>query len=275
MKARDSLKQAIAGALDRLGFAKENIPIVLERPREATHGDMSSPIAMALARKLRRNPIDIAGKIAASMEYPAGEITSVDVIKPGFINFRFTDSILRAELLAVLEAGKNYGTSTVGGGKRWLIEYVSANPTGPLIIVSARAAAVGSAIVNLLRYAGFDAEGEYYVNDYGGQVAAIPKLLPPGLRSQVAKGPAFPRSRTDCKRPRSSPPAKQQSRFFDESWRSRCPLHPAQQSLETNRVGSRCGFIGGSSYETPIDAPKELSSLNCLNVLSKIHIIAG
>ncbi len=184
MIARDTLRTAIAAALDQLGFAKNNIPIVLERPREAAHGDMSSPIAMALARELRKNPFEIAGGIVAAMEPLPGEIASAEVIKPGFINFRFAESILRGELLAVLEAGNNYGSSTIGGGKRWLVEYVSANPTGPLVIVSARAAAVGYAIVNLLKFAGFDTEGEYYVNDYGGQVAALEESFRYRLRER-------------------------------------------------------------------------------------------
>lgn len=173
MNVRDSLHRAVTEALRRVGLADQDVPVVLERPRESAHGDMSSPVAMALARKLRRNPLEIAGEIAGSLECPPDEIASVDIVKPGFINFRFNDSLLARELLAVVGAGGSYGATNAGAGARWLIEYVSANPTGPLVIVSARAAAVGSAIVNLLRFAGFDAQGEYYVNDYGGQVAAL------------------------------------------------------------------------------------------------------
>jgi arginyl-tRNA synthetase len=173
MKVRDSLQRAVVDALNRLGIGAGGIAVVLERPREAAHGDMSCPVAMALARDLRKNPLGIAEDIVGALECPPGDIASVEVVKPGFINFRFSDSLIREELLAVVTAGDSYGASRAGAGSRCLVEYVSANPTGPLVIVSARAAAVGSAIVNLLRFSGFEVEAEYYVNDYGGQVAAL------------------------------------------------------------------------------------------------------
>lgn len=173
MKIRGEIRSAVEDALRKLGLDGEGIPVVLERPREAAHGDMSTPVAMALAKKLRRNPNEIADDIVSSLSLPEQSVASVAVLKPGFINFRFADAVLRGNVSGVIRDGDRYGSSGTGGGERVLVEYVSANPTGPLVVVSARAAAVGAAIVNLLKFAGFEAEGEYYVNDYGGQVAAL------------------------------------------------------------------------------------------------------
>jgi len=173
LKIRGQIRAAVEDSLRKLGLDGEGIPVVLERPREAAHGDMSTPVAMALAKKLRRNPNEIAGEIVSSLSLPEQSVASVAVLKPGFINFRFADAALRDNVSVVIRDGDRYGSSGAGGGERALVEYVSANPTGPLVVVSARAAAVGAAIVNLLKFVGFEAEGEYYVNDYGGQVAAL------------------------------------------------------------------------------------------------------
>jgi arginyl-tRNA synthetase len=159
--------------------------VVLERPRDAAHGDMSSPVAMALAKLLRRPPLEIARSIADGLSLPSGEVEAVEVLKPGFINFRFGPRVLHDNLLEILEAADAYGSSSLGAGERVQVEYVSANPTGPLVVVSARAAAVGSVLVNLLRFCGFDVEGEYYVNDYGAQVVKLGESLRFRLRQRL------------------------------------------------------------------------------------------
>ena len=173
MKVRDDIKRAVQDALRNLGLEDEESGIVLERPREATHGDISTPVAMSLAKQLRRNPLEIAQMIATSLSLSPDIVSSVEVLKPGFINFRIADPALRENLPRVVEAGDRYGSSQAGVGTSVLVEYVSANPTGPLVVVSARAAAVGAAIVNLLRFTGYRVEAEYYVNDHGGQVSAL------------------------------------------------------------------------------------------------------
>jgi len=177
----------LAAALERLGIAADEAPIILERPREASHGDMATPIAMTLAKTQRRNPLAIAEDIAGALDVPADVVAGVEVHKPGFINFRFAPRALWDNLLDVVEEGERYGASKVGAGKRVQVEYVSANPTGPLVIVSARAAAVGSALVNLLRFCSFDAEGEYYVNDYGNQVDKLGESLRFRLRERLGE----------------------------------------------------------------------------------------
>ena len=173
MKVRESIRQCLRDALADLGWQSDQVPLVLERPRDAAHGDMSTPVPMMVAKRLHANPIETAERIAAKLSFPAGMVDSVEVAKPGFVNFRLSWSPLRANLLEIVSEGDRYGSGDAGRNRRVLVEYVSANPTGPLVIVSARAGAVGSAIVNLLRFTGHDVEAEYYVNDYGGQVAAL------------------------------------------------------------------------------------------------------
>jgi arginyl-tRNA synthetase len=185
LKIRASIENALSAATETLGFADAGVPVILERPREASHGDMSTPLAMGLAKKLKRNPFDIAEEIVEGLSLDDREVASVEVLKPGFINFRFAGSVLRENIGDILDAGERYGSSDVGAGERVQVEYVSANPTGPLVIVSARAAAVGSVLVNLLKFCGFDAEGEYYVNDYGGQVDKLGESLRYRLRERL------------------------------------------------------------------------------------------
>jgi arginyl-tRNA synthetase len=184
VKVREIIRRSVGDALEKSGFSGEDVPVVLERPREAAHGDISTPVAMALAKRLRRNPIEIAQLVVGALELPADAVASVDVLKPGFINFRFADAALRSNLLEVIAGGDEYGCAHIGGGERVLVEYVSANPTGPLVVVSARAAAVGSAVVNLLRFVGYEVESEYYVNDFGGQVAALAESFKYRLRER-------------------------------------------------------------------------------------------
>jgi arginyl-tRNA synthetase len=153
------------------------VRLVLEKPRFKEHGDISTPIALSLAKIFKKNPLEIAEKIAETAEFPEGTVASIDVAKPGYVNLRFAPRVLFDNLADIIGRREAYGSSDLGRGRKCQVEYVSANPTGPLVIVSARAAAVGSSIVNLYRYVGFDAEGEYYVNDFGNQVAALGRSL--------------------------------------------------------------------------------------------------
>lgn len=179
MNVRSTIADALEDVLRALEFDADVGAIVLERPKDPAHGDMSSPIAMGLARALRRNPVEIAEAIVSRLTLPGDVVAGVDVLKPGFINFRFAPAALTANVTDVIAAGERYGAVDAREGKaqRVQVEYVSANPTGPLVVVSARAAAVGSALVNVLRFGGFIAEGEYYVNDFGKQIDALGESL--------------------------------------------------------------------------------------------------
>ena len=143
--------------------------ITVEPPRDPSHGDISTNAAMVLAKPAGMKPRDIAALIAPGIEALAA-VERVDIAGPGFINAALADAFWHDRLADVLKAGTDYGNSDVGDGEKINVEYVSANPTGPLHVAHARGAVVGDALVNLLRKAGFDVTSEYYVNDAGNQV---------------------------------------------------------------------------------------------------------
>lgn len=170
MKNRlESLLSVALHQLETGGLASAGAVIRVERVREAQHGDFSTNLAMALAKQAGVNPRALAERIIAAL--PANDLyTRVEIAGPGFINF-FVGSGKQSQLIRqVLEAGKQYGCSQIGGGKSVLIEYVSANPTGPLHVGHGRGAAYGSVVANLLRAVGFRVHREYYVNDAGRQM---------------------------------------------------------------------------------------------------------
>ncbi len=148
-------------------LAPAEIPV--ERSRDGGHGDFASPVAMALARTLKRKPREIAELIAGCL--PADpRVARVEVAGPGFLNFFLTADALTGVVATVLDAGDSYGRSDVGAGTRVQVEFVSANPTGPLHVGHGRGAAYGAALANLLAAVGHDVQREYYVNDAGRQM---------------------------------------------------------------------------------------------------------
>lgn len=143
--------------------------ISAEPPRDPSHGDLSTNAAMVLAKPASMKPRDLAVLICERMA-ALETVASAEVAGPGFINVRFSDGFWQTQLKTIVETGTDYGTSDIGNGHRVNVEYVSANPTGPLHVAHARGAVVGDALVNLLRKAGFDVTSEYYINDAGAQV---------------------------------------------------------------------------------------------------------
>jgi arginyl-tRNA synthetase len=154
-----------------------DVVINIERPKERTHGDFSCPVAMFLAKKLKKQPLVIAQEIVENLKLDPGLITSVEVAPPGFINLKLHPQVFYQTLKRTLEENENYGKSTHGKAEKVLLEFVSANPTGPLNIVSARAAALGESIANLLLASGTDITREYYVNDTGVQARLFGQSL--------------------------------------------------------------------------------------------------
>jgi arginyl-tRNA synthetase len=140
--------------------------------RDPAHGDMATNAAMVAARHARRKPAELAAEIVAGLRGCA-EIATAEPAGPGFVNLRLDPAILRAQLPRILRAGEGYGDSQVGQGVAVNVEYVSANPTGPLHIGHCRGAVVGDALANLLHKAGFAVTKEYYINDAGAQVVAL------------------------------------------------------------------------------------------------------
>jgi arginyl-tRNA synthetase len=140
--------------------------------REAAHGDMATNAAMVVAKVARRKPADIAAALVTALG-ALQEVSAAESAGPGFVNLRLAPELLRAQLPIILRAGEAYGDGDAGAGIAANVEYVSANPTGPMHIGHCRGAVVGDALANLLRKAGFSVTKEFYVNDAGAQVAAL------------------------------------------------------------------------------------------------------
>src|SRR5712675_1413313 len=146
--------------------------VVIEPPRDAAHGDMATNAAMVLARDAKAKPRDLAEQIAARLRAD-DLIASVDVAGPGFINLTLKASAWSDALRTVLREGDSYGRSAMGAGEKVNVEYVSANPTGPMHVGHGRGAVFGDALASLLIFAGYDVVREYYVNDAGAQVDVL------------------------------------------------------------------------------------------------------
>ncbi|WP_170325218.1 arginine--tRNA ligase [Ruegeria arenilitoris] len=178
------------GALPE-GLSFDNVAV--EPPRDPAHGDMATNAAMVLAKPAKMKPRDIAdvlaGKLAAD-----DRITSAEVAGPGFLNLRLAPSVWQGVLAAVLEKGTDYGRSTMGHGQKVNVEYVSANPTGPLHVGHTRGAVFGDALASLLAYSGHDVTREYYINDGGAQVDVLARSAyeryreANGLSPEIAEG---------------------------------------------------------------------------------------
>lgn len=148
-------------------------PLAWEYPGDPAFGDLSTTLAFGLAKALRRKPREIATQIAASAVFASDLVDRVEVAGAGYLNVFVARPFWRHLVQEILRAGTTYGTSDIGGGRRVLIEFVSANPTGPLVVVNARSAAVGDAIARLLEAVGYRPYREYYVNDAGNQFRTL------------------------------------------------------------------------------------------------------
>ena len=146
--------------------------MTVEPPRDTTHGDLATNAAMVLAKPAKTNPRALAEALAGELG-KLDEVAQASVAGPGFINLLLTDAAWRDELTQIAAAGDDYGRSTSGNGVRVNVEYVSANPTGPMHMGHCRGAVVGDALASLLEFAGHDVIREYYVNDAGGQVDVL------------------------------------------------------------------------------------------------------
>ncbi|KKB79786.1 arginyl-tRNA synthetase [Devosia soli] len=146
--------------------------VVVEPPRDSAHGDLSTNAAMVVAKPLGKNPREVAASLVERFKEDA-DVTSVDVAGPGFINFRLATPILHQVLRAIAEQKENFGKSNLGKGERVNVEYVSANPTGPMHVGHTRGAVFGDTLASLMAYSGYDVTREYYINDAGGQITIL------------------------------------------------------------------------------------------------------
>ena len=150
--------------------------IAAEPPRDAAHGDVTTNAAMVLAKPAGRKPRELAQLLLEKLKV-LPDVIGGEIAGPGFINLRLSDQVWRDVLRAVLKTGIAFGDATIGGGENINVEYVSANPTGPMHVGHARGAVVGDALARLLAKVGYAVIKEYYVNDAGGQVDNVAHAL--------------------------------------------------------------------------------------------------
>ena len=162
--------------------------ISVEPPRDQSHGDVATNAAMVLAKPLGLNPRALADLIVAELKNDP-EVADVSVAGPGFINVRLSVAYWQKLLAAVVKAGTDYGRGSLGAGRKVNVEYVSANPTGPMHVGHCRGAVVGDALANLLAFAGYDVTKEYYINDAGSQIDVLARSA--FLRYREALGEAI------------------------------------------------------------------------------------
>lgn len=174
-----SIQQTLTTALrETLGpYGVSDLPVSLESPKDKSHGDYATPVAMALAKRLKKAPLPIAQEIAGNLKLDPALVGHVEAAAPGFINLKLSSSAFYGVLEQVLAQGGHYGENSQLKGSRLLLEFVSANPTGPLNVVNARAAVLGDAISRLIRISGGRVETEYYINDAGNQARLFGESL--------------------------------------------------------------------------------------------------
>ncbi|PTM56847.1 arginine--tRNA ligase [Desmospora activa] len=191
---QEILKQELKEAAVRAGLAGEAEvpPVHLEVPRDKTHGDLATNLAMQLTKIAKQNPRQIAAAIVKHLDRQKAFIKEIEVAGPGFINFFIDRSFLTNVLTEMAVSGERYGTSDSGDGKKVLVEFVSANPTGSLHLGHARGAAIGDVLCNVLDAAGYDVTREYYINDAGNQMNLMAASLEARYREALGLEAAFP-----------------------------------------------------------------------------------
>ncbi|MFN0158931.1 MAG: arginine--tRNA ligase [Bacteroidota bacterium] len=166
------LADKVSAALVKLGLPS-NTTIAFEKPRQAEHGDLTTNVAMVLAKQIRKNPRQLATEITDALGIDTALVKKVEVAGGGFINFTFTEQFFFAQLKSLLQNEHAYGRSNIGRGQRTLVEFVSANPTGPLTVGHGRGAVLGDTAANLLEWCGYNVEREYYYNNAGRQMRVL------------------------------------------------------------------------------------------------------
>ncbi len=178
------LAERLEEAIARAGLElPEGARAEVEVPREPDHGDWATPVALTLAKAARRPPREVAEALRKAFEIEPDVVSSVEIAGAGFLNFRLATAWLAASVHRILSDPDRYGASKAGRGEKILVEYVSANPTGPLNVVNARAASFGDALIRILGAAGYQADGEFYVNDWGNQA----ELFGASVRTRFAE----------------------------------------------------------------------------------------
>ncbi len=169
---RAYLKKKVTSSLRTLGLADIAVP-TFEQPRSVEHGDLTTNIAMVLAKQSKSNPRQLAQRIIESMDADAALVDRVEIAGPGFINFHFTEKFYQQQLAEILQRGKDFGKLDIGRQKKTQVEFVSANPTGPLTVGHGRGAVFGDTVARLLEWTNYDVTREYYFNNAGRQMRIL------------------------------------------------------------------------------------------------------
>jgi len=192
---REIVGESVKGCIDKGILNIENIPeIQVEIPREREHGDFSTNIAMVLAKQAKKSPVAVARDIVENADYEGTYVDSMEIAGPGFINFRLNNLWLYKTVEIIHNENEDYGRVNIGQGKKVMVEFVSANPTGPMHMGNARGAALGDSLAAVLDAAGYDVTREFYINDAGNQVEKFGKSLEArylqlfGLDAEVPEG---------------------------------------------------------------------------------------
>ncbi len=191
MTAAEQIRAELIRAARSLG-APEDVSPLLERPRETSHGDWATNLAMVLAKPLRSKPRDIADKLRVSIDLERAGVSRIEIAGPGFMNFWLDAGRIASGLGEIISADERYGQSIAGGGKVVNVEFVSANPTGPLHVGHGRQAALGDAISTLLETTGWKVTREFYYNDAGAQIDNLAASVAARLSELEGKSSQIP-----------------------------------------------------------------------------------
>jgi arginyl-tRNA synthetase len=197
MRPKEQIRELLTQALEQARSAGEvnfeTLPAFeVEAPKQADHGDLATNLAMVLAKPARMAPRKIAESIIKNLAAPEGMLQKVEIAGPGFINFFIEEAYWRRVIPEIHQMGPAYGNCDLGRGQKAQVEFVSANPTGPLHIGHGRGAALGDALANLLTAAGYEVVREYYINDVGNQINTLGKSLYFRLRELQGEKIEFP-----------------------------------------------------------------------------------
>jgi len=185
------LNEIFAELSDRLDYLKD-VNLIFNIPNISAHGDLSTNAAMLLTKKLKRNPKEIASEIIGNLKYDETKISKIEIAGPGFINFHFTPSFVSEIVKEIINEKENFGKSEKYSGKKAMVEFVSANPTGPLTVGHGRNAVYGDTVANLLEWIGYKVDREYYFNNAGRQMRVLGDSVRLRYLEQLGKEIEFP-----------------------------------------------------------------------------------
>src|SRR3954463_14582206 len=190
---KNAIEEALRKALREHAPDFADTPIILERPKQAEHGDFSSNLALQLAKALKKKPRDLAVTLQAFVSASLGAVLEkAEIAGPGFINFKLKAGTKTAVIRRILQEGTGFGRTSEGGGEKVQVEFVSANPTGPLHVGHGRQAALGDAIAALLESQGYAVSREFYYNDSGAQIEKLALSVHARARGIRPGAPGWP-----------------------------------------------------------------------------------